>query len=194
MSRQFSLLSNTERLSMNFFIIREVYGYMASIDKIKKSKEKFYDYLEIKPESYDKLIELGVGKATTAIQKLIECGFSDTIFRKDSPTTIKMSDTLFDTAYEYLFNKNITLPDFHDFLAAEIGSIQNTDNTLLVVSVRRLISNIQKTPESTLDNFMDILDDLEFDGHIKQKDLLNDIKNLHQEYKEILSDSQNQDE
>ncbi len=193
MSRQYFLAKNTEKLSMNYFIIREVYGYMASIDKIKRAKEKFYKYLDIEPTNYDKLAELGIGNVPTTVQKLVECGFSDTLFRKDSPTLIKMSDILFDTAYEYLYNKTLSLPEFHDFLAAEIGSVQNTDNTLLVVSVRRLISKIQATPENTLDNFMDILDDLEFEDHYLQKDLVKEIKDLHKQYNEILEAQKNEE-
>lgn len=51
---------NAAKLSTNFFIIREVYGYMASIDKIKKAKEKFYKYLDITPTRYDKIVEEGI--------------------------------------------------------------------------------------------------------------------------------------
>ena len=193
MSRQYFLTKNTEKLSMNYFIIREVYGYMASIDKIKRAKEKFYKYLNIEPTNYDKLAELGIGNVPETVQKLVECGFSDTLFRKDAPTLIKMSDNLFDAAYDYLYNKAMSLPDFHGFLVAEIGSVQNTDNTLLVVSVRRLISKIQADPDVTLENFMDILDDLEFEDHYLQKDIIKEIKDLHKQYNEILEAQKNEE-
>jgi hypothetical protein len=196
MSRNYSLVNQTEKLAMNFFIIREVYGYMASVDKIKNPKKKFYQYLEISEEKYDKLVELGVGQVDRTVQLLIECGYSDTLFRKDAPTLIKMSDTLFDTAYEYKFNKSLTLPEFHDFLCADIGSIQNPDNTLLVVSTRRLISRItaNATPDDTLLDFVDILDDFEFDEHNTQKTLINEISSTFQKYQHVLDDLQNTNE
>ena len=185
---------NAAKLSTNFFIIREVYGYMASIDKIKKAKEKFYKYLDITPTRYDKIVEEGIGNIDPIlVEKLVECGFSDTLFRRDSATRIKMSKALSGKVDDYLLYKTITLPEFHDFLAAEIGSVQNTDNTLLVVSVRRLISKIQADPDVTLENFMDILDDLEFEDHYLQKDLITEIKDLHKQYNEILKGQQNEE-
>lgn len=183
---------NRKKLAMNFFIIREVYKYMASVDGIKNSMKKFYNYLGVNEDNYDHLVanQYGYDALKPAMDKLIECGFSPTLFRKDSTTLIEMSDILFDMAYDYRFNKStgINLQEFHSFLGAEIGSIYNPDNTLLVFLVRVLISRITATPEHTLDEFMDIFESIEWDKKDKllQKDMIKKIEKFHAEYKKLL--------
>lgn len=195
MSRQYYFQGTQKQigrkhLAMNFFIIREVYKYMASVDGIKNSMKKFYNYLGVNEDNYDHLVanQYGYNALKPAMDKLIECGFSDTLFRKDYSTLIKMSDILFDMAYECNFNRTLSLSDFHDFLKAEIGSINDKKNGLIVVYVRLLISKIEKTSEHTLDEFMDILESIEWDKdeHILQQDLIKQIKKIHAQYEELL--------
>ena len=86
-----------------------------------KTDKCFYRYLEIEPNSYDKLVQLGVGVVDKTVDALIKCGYSDTLFRKDSPTLIKTSDLLLDSTYEYLFSKSITLEEYQLDLESLLG-------------------------------------------------------------------------
>ncbi len=188
----------TEKISFNFFIIRETYKYMAKIDKIPNAMARLYNYLEIDENTYDKAVQMGIcsdgGKMKTCIKKLVSCGFSDTLFRKDSPTLIRTSDALLSEAYEYLFCKNdITLKEFQDDLEMYLGTIMNTDDTLLVVCTRKLINNIYSVsePDDTLMDFMNLLDDADFSGHTLQKELLPEVIEAYQQYKANLSVPEN---
>lgn len=158
MSHNYGFDNPQDRFTMNFFIIKEVYRYMAgSIDDIIDAMRKFYDYLDIDENGYDNLATTNFDSIKKVKPLLIECGFPESIFRPDSPTTIEMSDNLFNMTYEYLFknkNNNILFEDFTNFLQAEIKSIYDTKNALLVVSVRRLISRIYALSQNTIDEFI----------------------------------------
>ncbi|MBQ8246372.1 MAG: hypothetical protein IJZ42_04500 [Lachnospiraceae bacterium] len=185
-------LSKTDKLQINYFIIRETYKFMAKLDKIPHAMNRFYRYLEIEPNNYDKLVQLGVGSVDKTVNALVKCGYSDTLFRKDSPTLIKTSELLLDSTYEYIFFKNISLEEYQADLGMYLSTIMNTDDTLLVVCTRKLINNIYSVsePDETLMDFMDMLDDMEYSGHTLQKEIMPDILKSYKEYKENLPNNQ----
>lgn len=189
------LLTKTEKLQVNYFLIRETYKFMAKIDKIPHAMKRFYRYLDIEPNNYDKLVQLGVGSVGITNEKLIKCGYSDTLFRKDSPTLIKTSELLLDSTYEYLFNKVGSLEEYQQDLGMYLGTIMNTDDTLLVVCTRKLINNIYSVsePDETLMDFMDMIDELEYSGHNLQKEILPELLDAYQQYKDNLPDSQKEE-
>ncbi len=178
-------LTKTEKLQINYFIIRETYKFMAKIDKIPHAMNRFYRYLNIEPNNYDKLVQLGIGSVEHTNEELIKCGYSDTLFRKDSPTLIKTSELLLDATYEYLFNKAVSLEEYQQDLGVYLGTIMNTDDTLLVVCTRKLINNVYSVsePDETLMDFMDMIDDLEYSGHTLQKDVMPELLDAYKQYK-----------
>lgn len=188
-------LTSTEKTSINFFVIREIYKFMAKIDKFKKPMEQFYRFLDIEPNLYDKIIETGVcssekGKMKNAVNNLIKCGYSDTLFRKDSPTLIKMSDLLLDEVYEYLFEKSVSLEDFQKDLSMYLGTIMDTNDTLLVVSTRKLLCKVHGTaePDETLLDFVEAMESYEFDGHNLQKEILPEYIKNYEWYKQYIKE------
>lgn len=193
-----SLFTKNEKIMFNFFLIRETYNYMAKVDNIPNATKRLYDFLETTEARYDQLIKEGLGDISVIKKHLIKCGFSDTFFRNDSPTIIKISEDLHNDVCEYLFNgkENVSLVDFRENLSAHIGYIRNTDNTLLVVSTRRLIDAVMKnsSPDDTLLDFVSLLDDAEYSGHNLQKNLEKDIVDIYKQYNELLNDFQNNNE
>lgn len=184
-------LERTDKIRINFFIIRETYKYMAKIDKLKSPMSTFYRYLDIEPNLYDKIIETGIcsaenGKMKNCVNNLIKCGFSDTLFRKDSPTLIKTSDLLLDEICEYLFTKRMSLEEFQKNISMYLGTIMNTDDTLLVLSTRKLIINAHSTsePDDTIMDFIEAMETYEYDGHNLQKNILSDYIKNYKWYKQ----------
>lgn len=185
------ILTKTDKYRINFFIIRETYNYMAKIDKIGNAMSRFYKYLEIDSNNYDKIIEVGIcsssenGKMKTCVEKLIKCGFSDTLFRKDSPTLIKTSELLLDDICDYLFTKRMSLEEFRRNLSMDLGTIMNTDDTLLVVATRKLINDMVSAsePDDSLMDFMNLLEEYEFKGHNLQKEIVPNVLEFYNEYK-----------
>lgn len=184
------LFTKTEKYQINFFTIRATYKFMAKIDKIPNAMARFYKYLEMDSNTYDKVIQKGIyadtGNMKLCVANLIKCGYSDTLFRKDNPTLIKMSDLLLDEIYEYLFNKSVSLEDFQKDLGMYLGTIQNTDDTLLVYCTRNLINNIYSVsePDDTLLDFINAMEDYEHGGHFLQKDVIPDFVDSYKQYKE----------
>lgn len=184
--------TKNEKIMFNFFLIRETYNYMAKVDNIPNATKRLYDFLETKETRYDQLVKEGAGDISVIKQHLIKCGFSDVLFRNDSPSLIKVSEDFHNDICEYLFNKKMSLSEFREVLTAHIGFIRNTDNTLLVVSTRRLIDAVMKnsSPDDTLLDFVSLLDEVEYSGHNLQKNLEKDIVNIYKQYNELLNDSQ----
>ena len=186
------VITKNEKIMFNFFLIRETYNYMAKVDNIPNATKRLYDFLETTADRYDQLVKEGAGDITIIKKYLISCGYSDALFRADAPSLIKVSEDFHNDICEYLFNKHMSLAEFREALTAHIGFIRNTDNTLLVVSTRRLIDAVMKnsSPDDTLLDFVSLLDDVEYSGHNLQKNLEKDIVNIYKQYNELLNDSQ----
>ena len=184
-----NLFSDVEKFQINFCVIRETYRYMAKIDKIPNAMSRFYRYLEVDENTYDKLISEGAyavkGNMKPCVKQLIRCGYSDAIFRKDSPALIKMSDLLLDEVCEYLFEKNVTLKELRQDLEMYLGTIQNTEDTLLVYCTRNLINNVYEVsePDDTLLDFINVMEEYEHEGHFLQKEVIPDSVNSYEQYK-----------
>ncbi len=178
---------------LNAFLIRETYVYMAKIDRIPNATNRLYKYLGVDEDYYNHLIQNGTGDINKIKDKLIECGFSDTLFRSDSPTQIKTSKNLKKMADTYFENKSgLSLREFRDFFDAEIGSIRNPDNTLLVVASRNLLNKVVQAsdPDDTLLHFLDILEDMDYEGHATQKGAAQRIQDIYNEYLGLIKDQQ----
>lgn len=193
------MLTKNEKLKINFFIIREVYHYMAEIDKIPNAMSRFYKYLELDENYYNKIIQTGIcsshkgGKMQVCVEKLIRCGFSDCLFRKDSPTLIKTSELLLDEIYEHLFNNGtLSLKDFRQNLSMYLSTIVNADDTLLVIATRKLLADIisASEPDDTVLDFVALLDDYQFEGHYLQKDVPKELLECYKQYKKFISQTQ----
>jgi hypothetical protein len=160
--------------------------------------ERLYSYLQLNSGDYDKIIEVGIcstkkgGKMGTCVNNLVKCGFSDTYFRKDNPTLIHTSETLLNYIYDYLFLKDKTNPyalsEFRNDLKMELSTIMNTDNTLLVLATRRLINEVIRasSPDDTIRDFVQLLEDYELPEHYLQKNVIPDVQDLYKHYKEYL--------
>lgn len=183
---------NNYNLSANLYIIRAVYRYMAmNIEQMPHAMERFYKYLSLDEDKYHKLVEEGYSNIKEATSKLVSCGFSDTLFRRDHATFIKCSEALNDVTYKRIVDKTISHSEYTDYIEAEIGSIRNTDNTLLVVSIRRLIDDIYRnsTPDETMIDFANLINDIEYSGHILQKNIEKDIIDFYKSYLDNNSDN-----
>lgn len=188
------VITKQEKIMFNFFLIRETYHYMAKVDNIPNATQRLYNFLETTSDRYDQLVKVGAGDISIIKKHLISCGYSDVLFRTDAPSLIKVSEDFHNDICEYLFNKNMSLSEFREVLTAHIGFIRNTDNTLLVVSTRRLIDAVMKnsSPDDTLLDFISLLDDVEYSGHHLQKNLEKDIVNIYEKYIEKLDEVQNE--
>jgi hypothetical protein len=177
---------NTRRI--NYFVIRETYRYMAKVDKITSAMSHFYSYLDIPEENYDKIVQSGYGDTKRMDKILISCGFSDTLFRRDSPTMLKMSGDLAEKLQQYLFWDSISLKEFRDYLAVNIATIMDTDNTLLVVCTRILISKMYSTsePPETVRDFLNLMEHNDYSGHTLQKEFVPRLVKYYDWYKQNL--------
>ena len=176
---------NNYNLSANLYIIRAVYRYMAmNIEQMPHAMERFYKYLGLSEDSYYKLINEGYSDIKEATAKLIACGFSDTLFRRDHATLIKCSKEVNDMTYKRIVYNSISHSDYSDYIKAEIGSICNPDNTLLVVCIRRLIDDIygNSTQDETMIDFANLINDIEYSGHNLQKNIEKDIIDFYKSF------------
>lgn len=175
----------------NLFLIREMYVYMSKIDRIPNATNRLYKYLGVNEDYYNHLIQNGAGDINRIKDKLIECGFSDTLFRSDSPTQIKTSKVLKEMTIAHLTDKEqCSLAEYRDFFDAEIGSIRNPNNTLLVVASRNLLNKVVQAsnPDDTLLHFMDILEDMDYEGHITQKEIIKGIEDVYDDYIKLIKE------
>ena len=185
---------NLETKRFNVFLIREMYVYMAKIDRIANATNRLYKYLGVDEDYYNHLVQNGAGDINRIKNKLVECGFSDTLFRSDSPTQIKTSKALKRMVKEYLRDKtDFSLKEFRIYFDAEVGSIRNPDNALLVVATRNLLNKVVQAsnPDDTLLHFLDILEDMDYEGHAKQKEMVEKIQDIYDEYIGLVEDHKN---
>ena len=185
---------NLETKRFNVFLIREMYVYMAKIDRIANATNRLYKYLGVDEDYYNHLVQNGAGDINRIKNKLVECGFSDTLFRSDSPTQIKTSKALKRMVKEYLRDKtDFSLKEFRIYFDAEVGSIRNPDNALLVVATRNLLNKVVQAsnPDDTLLHFLDILEDMEYEGHATQKEMVEKIQDIYDEYIGLVEDHKN---
>lgn len=185
---------NLETKKFNAFLIRETYVYMAKIDRIPNAANRLYKYLGVDADYYDHMIQNGTGDINRIKNRLIACGFSDTLFRSDSPTQIKTSKNLEGMVDKYFNNKSdFSLEKFRNSFDAEIGSIRNPDNTLLVVATRNLLNKVigSSEPDDTLLHFLDILEGMDYEGHATQKGMVKKIQDIYDEYLGLIEDNKN---
>ncbi len=185
---------NLETKRFNVFLIREMYVYMAKIDRIANATNHLYKYLGVDEDYYNHLVQNGAGDINRIKNKLVECGFSDTLFRSDSPTQIKTSKALKRMVKEYLRDKtDFSLKEFRIYFDAEVGSIRNPDNALLVVATRNLLNKVVQAsnPDDTLLHFLDILEDMDYEGHATQKEMVEKIQDIYDEYIGLVEDHKN---
>ena len=185
---------NLETKRFNVFLIREMYVYMAKIDRIANATNRLYKYLGVDEDYYNHLVQNGAGDINRIKNKLVECGFSDTLFRSDSPTQIKTSKALKRMVKEYLRDKtDFSLKEFRIYFDAEVGSIRNPDNALLVVATRNLLNKVVQAsnPDDTLLHFLDILEDMDYEGHATQKEMVEKIQDIYDEYIGLVEDHKN---
>ncbi len=185
---------NLDTKKFNAFLIRETYVYMAKIDRIPNATNRLYKYLGVDEDYYNHLIRNGAGDINRIKNKLAECGFSDTLFRSDSATRIRTSKNLERRTESYFMDKSeYSLGRFREFFDAEIGSIRNPDNTLLVVATRNLLNKVVQAsdPDDTLLHFLDILEDMDYEGHATQKGMAKKIQDIYDEYLGLIEDNKN---
>lgn len=171
-----------------------MYVYMAKIDRIANATNRLYKYLGVDEDYYNHLVQNGAGDINRIKNKLVECGFSDTLFRSDSPTQIKTSKALKRMVKEYLRDKtDFSLKEFRIYFDAEVGSIRNPDNALLVVATRNLLNKVVQAsnPDDTLLHFLDILEDMDYEGHATQKEMVEKIQDIYDEYIGLVEDHKN---
>ncbi len=130
-----------EAVRYNYFIIREVYKLLSDIDGINHPMDKFYDYLEIKKQDYDEIIETGIADNKHFYNKLSQFLFPASMFRGDNPVVIKMSMTLRKKIKDYFDIKNMI--DFRYSLKFEICYMYHTENYILVFAVARMLETIK---------------------------------------------------
>ena len=184
------LEKNRRNIMLNFFLIREVYHHLASIQHIPDAMNRFYKYLGVSSDTYNKIIMTGYGDYREAAKKLVRSGFSDTLFRSDSPTEIKASQDIKDRAIQYLaeekgVNDN-TLLNFRQLLQAHIEAIYDADNALMVIKVFQLIKHIHDDSEGIdqIRDFIQMMEEAEIDTdtskHRTQKQQIQDIIDFYQ--------------
>ena len=92
-----------------------------------------------------------------------------------------------------LFRSDFSLKEFRIYFDAEVGSIRNPDNALLVVATRNLLNKVVQAsnPDDTLLHFLDILEDMDYEGHATQKEMVEKIQDIYDEYIGLVEDHKN---
>lgn len=173
-NKQFKINKAKEHLQTTFYMIRAVYEHYAVHRlNIPNAMERFYRFLYYKEDfklekneqlqnkinfdinnakcAYDNLVKNGTGDFLIPSKNLIMCGYSASLFRTDSPTSLKMGKVLAD---------NIGSDDFEKILCTELDYIQNVDNTYLVLTTLNLIKKIREASIPS-DLKLDYLSDIE---------------------------------
>ena len=194
---KFKQEKNVQTLILNFFLIREVYRCLTTIQEMPRAMERFYEYLETTESTYDKLIKTDYKYYQTMAEKLVQAGLSYTLFRSDSPTAMKASKDIKDHATQYLMIRSKddgSLKDFQQFLEMHIEAVIDKDNALMVLKIYQLISYIREN-SSDIDKMQDFL--LMTEESEPQKEQIDKIekivsayknkRNIQEEHRKILS-------
>lgn len=132
-----------EKLYINFLLIRETYLQLVKVDKgnVQAYLDTFYKFLNITP--FTDSINLTNETLKEIKQKLSPFGFSDKLFRKDSPTLYPVGNYLIDIMGEYLESKSKDLKQLRNKLKIELLYMEDPLNTPLVYSTYKLYKEIQ---------------------------------------------------
>lgn len=133
-----------EKLFINFLLIRETYLQLAALDKnnTKVYLDAFYQFLNIEPFASDINITADVLKEIK--QKLSPLGFSDKLFRKDSPTLYPVGNYIIQILEDYLKSQSSNLNQLRNKLKIELLYMGDPLNTPLVYSTYKLYQEIKR--------------------------------------------------
>lgn len=144
-SKKLPKISNTLKLKINLFLIREALIIYLKIDNIPVNDglTDFYRFLDTSKKIYDNAIDRDNTKPIYFLDNLIQCGFPKYLFRKDSPTLLPMSDGIKQAVIRYYDNKD-NIETFREKFYTEFVYKISSDNALMAHIATTLLDNIQK--------------------------------------------------
>ncbi|MBQ8261232.1 MAG: hypothetical protein IJZ00_03000 [Lachnospiraceae bacterium] len=146
-------------ISCNYFIIRELLKIFAELDDVGNIIEKFYAYLNISEAEYQNIINTGIANNVELVDKLIPFKFPSNMFRGDKPAYILMHKSLKNEIKYYLSGSQNKLDYeiFTNMLKLNILYINHLENVTLVFPVYNLFQTLKQADSSSNIDWNDLI-------------------------------------